>query len=672
MDTMASRMRLDGVVQKIIYRSEASCYTVALIQTSAGITTVCGCFYVLLPGDEVTCYGELSHHAKYGEQFQCIRYRKLFSPHGSNRSAGPEHWQQVEDMLIQIQSYGLTMAEALRVYEHYGEDAEEVLVDNPYRLTGNPVHLSFASADSAAEYAGLPEESEYRLQAALAEVLEDVLQSGHTRVQRSDLYSRTGRLLAMRPGSASTVSLDMELDKMLENGQIETDSQGFVYRIDAYRAEAGISADIHRLQRTWSGPLLTEMDAAVRHGEEKLALNLSRLQRKVLENALTHPVSIITGGPGTGKTTLLRGLLEALEWGMDQASVLLAAPTGRAAKRLMELTGRTAYTIHRLLGARGTDEQTSYEFHRENPLSGQLLIVDEMSMVDIFLFAQLMEALPDGMTLILVGDSDQLSSVGPGQVLQDLIRSEVIPVSALSQVFRQTDRSAIVEGAHCIRLGKQPPLQRPDGEFRFLYRSTPQEIIETLMDELDGFLEQGYVLEELQILCPFHQGETGTVELNRCIRDWANPWEPGVPEARGMYEIFRRGDKVMQMRNDYDKGVFNGNIGQVIHAESYPEPMVEIRFDEDMVIYHGEEMKDLSLAYAISVHKSQGSEFPVVLMPVYWASRAPVTRNLLYTAVTRARQQVVLVGRKQDLIWGIRNLRSRERCSGLADLLQIG
>ncbi len=665
------QVSLAGVVEKIIYRSEDSLFTVALIKTTAGAITVCGSFYVLLPGDEVLLFGGWSIHPRYGEQFQVERYEKEFSPHFSNAAAGPLHWQTVEEFLIRLQRLGLTLQEALQAFSIYGADTEAILVDNPYRLTEPPVGIPFVAADQMAAALGIPCESEYRLQAALLQVLEDARKGGHTCQPTEQVLSRATALLScvQEAGLDSPQTLAVEIAKLLDSEHLVQDDDGFLFLPDVYEAEKSVACDLLRLQRTWAGPLLADIRAALCQGEARMELALAPRQRAVLDQVLSQPVSIITGGPGTGKTTILRTLLEALEGRGGTAGVLLAAPTGRAAKRLTELTGWDAVTIHRLLGARGSQEPPAFDFHRDQPLTGRLLIVDEVSMVDVHLFANLLAALPDGMGLILVGDVNQLPSVGPGQVLGDLIRSGKIPAEELSTVFRQEEASAIIMNAHRIQQGLQPHLHRQDSDFRFIPREEPIAVADTLADELDQLLAQGYHVDDVQILTPFHKGDTGTTALNRRLRDRINPWEPGVLEVRGTYELFRRGDKVMQMRNDYNKGVFNGNIGHIVDLENGPEPVIMVDFDDHQVHYAGEELNDLALAYAITVHKAQGSEFPVVIMPVCWSQRAPVTRNLVYTALTRARQKVVLIGRKQDLIWGIRNQRSGQRCTRLAAML---
>jgi exodeoxyribonuclease V alpha subunit len=528
------------------------------------------------------------------------------------------------------------------------------------------------TVDQVAVSLGIPGESEYRLQAALLQTLEDALAGGHTCQPQEQVLQKAALLLSriQASGLDSPDTLLAEIDKLLEAGRIVRDGGQHLFLPPVYAAESAAAKDLLRLQRTWPGPLLNNPQRALKQGEKRIGIGLAPTQHQVLQQVLAEPVSIITGGPGTGKTTILRVLLEALASLAPQPTILLTAPTGRAAKRLSELTGREATTIHRLLGARGNTEPPVFEYTREHPLTGRLLIVDEVSMVDVNLLASLLAALPDGMGLILVGDVNQLPSVGPGQVLADMIRSGIIPAAELSTIFRQEEASAIVLNAHRIQQGLHPLLHRQRGDFIFLPREDPLEIVSTLEEQFDQLLDQGVHVDDIQILCPFHRGDTGTVALNRRIRDRVNPWEPGVPEVRSPYELFRRGDKVMQMRNDYNKGVFNGNIGHIVDMEEGLEPTVAVEFEDRQVFYAGEELMDLSLAYAITVHKAQGSEFPVVLMPVCWALRAPVTRNLLYTAVTRARQQVVLIGRKQDLIWGIRNQRSGQRCTRLADMME--
>ncbi len=664
-------IQLDGVVEKILYRVETDLFTVALVRAEERMVTVCGSFYALIPGEEVRLHGNWQDHARHGKQFVAVRYSKSFSPHVADREGNIHHWADIESCLINLQFLGLTMAEACRVFEVLGDDAYQTIRHNPYHLTGQPIRLAFSTADRVAIAIGTPLESAFRQEAAVMEALHDLLATGHTCVLLPRLIKQVEALLdrVPEPVYRDDQELERQIRQMEDSGALIIDEDGFVFRNDVYRSEDGIATHIHRLQRSWIPLFIPDIQGALSIGEERAGKTLSIHQRDILKMVFDHGITVITGGPGTGKTTILKVLLEACCYIDPNRRVLLTAPTGRAAKRLADATGWDAQTIHRLLGAKESRDQDIFEFDADHPLTGDLLIVDEFSMVDGFLADHLFQSLPNGMSIVLVGDVDQLPSVGPGQVLRDLIESSALPVGRLSTVFRQEETSAIILNAHRINHGLTPLTKDTQNEFLILREDTPEGIVNAILNEIAILRVSGYNMNDIQVLCPFHRGETGAWALNRIIREMVNPNVDSEDSMQGMYENFRLRDKVMQTRNDYDKGVFNGHMGIVEEIEFGHAATLWVRFDEMRVSYTWDELKDLSLGYAITVHKAQGSEFPIVIMPVFWGERSQVSRHLIYTAVTRAKEQVILVGRKMDLTRGIRNDRSARRVTRLVNKL---
>ncbi len=664
--------KIEGVVEKIIFRSAENLYTVFVMRTAEEDQIISGYFYALRPGDEVAVFGKKTRHPRHGDRFSVMRYEKVFSAYqqasGYDGKDGceDEHRMQIEEELIKLQGRGLSIKEALSVYEHYGPEGLAAIQKNPYQPIMEEVGMSFATADRIGFEVGILEESSYRLQGAVYEVLNEALGKGHTLLTIDEAVKKSlGKLLPFHQRVSVTRQDVQEAINALAEQGVVVDDKGSIALEKAYRAEEEIASSLQRIEDQWRPCQGLDGEAAL----ADFHINGSKLtssQQQVLKKVITQPVTIITGGPGTGKTALVKALLKV--FGGDDKNcpqVLLAAPTGRAARRLTELCGYEAETIHRLLGAKGIEPYPCFHHDRDHPLKGDLLIVDEFSMVDIFLAQKLLETVPPKMGVVLLGDVCQLSSVGPGQVLKDIIDSERFPVSVLTAVFRQEETSGIVFNAHRINQGDFPLVHQTSGDFSFEPKETAEKTLEAVVDSVRQCIQDGYDINEVQVLFPFYKGEVGINLLNQRLRAALNPTFEENKKQPGAAEIFCLGDKVMQTINHYDKEVFNGNIGTVKSVSDEEKKSIEVQFDHRVVTYTEEEQKDLVLAYAVTIHKAQGSEFSVVVIPVYWSERRKAAKSLLYTAVTRAREKVLLIGRKKDLMRSIRKQPGQVRSTGL-------
>ena len=724
--------RISGTVDGIVAYKPESGFVVFDLDMQGELVTVVGELGKVEAGEEVSLTGNFASHPTYGSQFRaevCERrlpasataIRKYLSG-GSFKGVGPALAKRIveafgeytldvientpmeharvkgvsEKMAIEIntefqrafgarkvmtalQEFGLPAAIAVRAWKKWGVPAMDYIKENPYLLCDHDIGLDFADADAIFTKKGDPNDIR-RLKAGIKHVLAHNLDNGHTCLPEESLLAASAGLL----GEAEEMSQALEeLIFREELNEYYRNGRRFIYLPELFIAETTAAGRIKMMLMSPAESASSALDKSIEILEEELGIEYDSLQKRALKNAVQNHVFVLTGGPGTGKTTTLNALIKLLEQQGDE--VMLAAPTGRAAKRLSELTGHEAKTIHRLLEVDYSGSELSPVFRRNerNPLKCDTLIVDEMSMVDSLLFDSLLRALPFHCRLVMVGDSDQLPSVGAGNVLHDLIRSDVLPSVKLDTIFRQAAESMIVTNAHDIVNGEYPYLESKDNDFFFLPRQTESECARTVCQLCEKRLPKAYnfsPLWDIQVLCPGKRGEAGTWNLNIELQKRLNPADGKKKEFRHGGHLFREGDKVMQTRNDYDmtwskddgeigRGVFNGDIGIIEKIDPIGR-MMSIRFDDRVAEYPFDSANELDHAYAVTVHKSQGSEFEAVIIPLYEANSRLYFRNLLYTAVTRAKKLLVIVGSAKAVMTMVDNNRKSGRFTNLRFMMK--
>ena len=716
---------LDGTLRHVVFSNPDNAWTVARFDVVDGRrVVVTGALLGLQSGERLRLNGRWVTHPKYGEQFEVsswvvvhpttVNGIRKFLGSGRIKGIGPkfaqrlvehfglqtleviEHepqrlcevpgvgraraerilrgWEEhrgVQPVMVFLQSHGISPAVAVKVHRAYGARAVEQVRENPYRLVRDVFGVGFATADSIAMGLEIPTDAPVRLEAGIEHTLTVASGEGHLFLPRDQLVREAAQLLGV-----SSESLEPVVGRLDERGRVvcqtEADTKN-VYLPRLYAAEVVATERLLELlqqappeQHRWSAERSAR---AVAWYQKNLEFDLADGQRAALEQALSSPVMVMTGGPGTGKTTLVRGLCAILD--RLELRIRLGAPTGRAAKRLSEATGRPASTLHRLLEFSPQDR--CFLRDRSRPIDADLLVVDEASMLDMELAAAVLDAVPDGCRMLLVGDADQLPSVGPGNVLRELIASGVVPVARLNDIFRQAQASQIIDNAHRINRGELPISRQGDGvrDFFFMSRDDPEEARETVVELVTARLPAHYEMspiDDIQVLTPMHRGPLGVRALNEQLQRLL------VAEAEGLQvgvNLYRPGDKVMQLRNNYDLEVFNGDIGKV-EAVDREERELLIVFDGELKRYPSENLDELTPAYACTIHKSQGSEYPAVVVVVHDQHWIMLQRNLLYTAVTRARGLVVVVGSKRALGQAVRNATVGHRYTRFAERLRAG
>jgi exodeoxyribonuclease V alpha subunit len=717
---------LEGVLERIVFANEENAWSVVRLTVPGhrDPVTAVGNLLGVQPGENLRLSGAWVQDPKYGRQFKVSSYATVapatrtgiekYLSSGLIRGIGkglasrlvaafgletldvienrPERLREVEgigpqrsasiqrawveqreikDVMVFLQSHGVSTHFAIKVYKAYGSQAVHVVRENPYRLAIDVHGIGFKTADAIAGSLGIAPTAPQRIEAGTLHLLGEAADRGHVLLPRQQLREEAAKLLG-----AEDWRVDQAIETLAESGQVMVEplaaapadpAEAAIFLRPLHTAEAGIAARIRALLVQPPLPLEIDLDRALEWFEKQEHIALAPGQRQAIRSGLTRKVLVITGGPGTGKTTLVRGIVRILE--KKGQKILLAAPTGRAAKRLSEATGGEAATIHRLLEFNA--QTRAFDRNRERPLSCDLLIVDEASMLDTVLAYHLVRALPETGRLILVGDVDQLPSVGPGRVLADLIRSDAVEVVRLSEIFRQAQRSLIVVNAHRLNQGNMPVLEAVDGDgdFFFFERREPEEIVDTICQLVARRIPSGFKLdpvEQIQVLTPRNRGPLGTEVLNARLRDLLNP--EGATVTRGG-QTLRVGDKVMQVRNNYDLEVFNGDIGRVAAIDE-EEQLVRVTIDGRDVIYDFASLDELVLSYACSIHKSQGSEYPCVVIPLHTTHYLMLQRNLLYTAITRAKRLAILVGEERALRIAVGNRKVRTRFTRLAERLR--
>jgi exodeoxyribonuclease V alpha subunit len=716
---------LTGSIERITFHSPDTGFAVLRVQTRGrrGLVTVVGTLVNAETGETIEAVGEWVQDREHGLQFKAERIQtkppqtlegiekylgsglvKGIGPHFARKivevfrertlevidespsflteikGIGPtrlqrirESWQEqkaVREIMVFLQSHGIGTSKAVRIYKTYGDQAVELVRANPYRLAADVWGIGFQTADQLALKLGLPRNSPQRARASLRHVLQELSSNeGHVGYPEAEVIDKAMEVTGAEIGRDVMATAVEEGRKEEEFVHEPGGDEPWLYLKPLFLAEIGVARSLRKLCEGGHPLPAFDVDAALGWVEKRMGLELAATQRDAIRQATTQKVLVITGGPGVGKTTLVRGILEI--FAAKNKRVALCAPTGRAAKRLSETTGRDAKTIHRLLEF--DPSMGDFRRNRDNLLDLDLLVVDEVSMVDVVLMNQLLRAVPPWACVVLVGDVDQLPSVGPGTVLADVIASKTVPVVRLTEIFRQAERSWIVRAAHHVRHGDVPEsAPQGQGDFYFVETRDPETILDRIITLVRERIPARFGFDpfrDVQVLAPMNLSLLGTANLNRQLQEVLNPPRPGAGQVQRHEWTFRPGDKVIQTKNNYDKEVFNGDIGR-IKAVAEADREVVVEFDGREVIYDYGVLDELTLAYSLSIHRSQGSEYPAVVIPLHTQHYMMLQRNLLYTGITRGKKLVVLVGTRKALEMAVQRQDTARRFSALCRRLQ--
>jgi exodeoxyribonuclease V alpha subunit len=737
--TRAAPSTLEAVLERITYANQETGYTVARVATdrSSDLLTVVGPLLGAQPGESLRLQGRWTSHPQYGRQFQVEAYTTVlpatiqgirrylgsglikgigpkmaerivdhFGPatlqvieEDSSRlvevpGLGPKRtamitaaWaeqQAIKEVMVFLQGVGVSTSLAVRIYKTYRDDAIEVVRREPYRLAADVWGIGFKTADQLARSLGIPHDSPQRVKAGLQFALLQAAEDGHCYLPETELVAKATELLGVEAELTERCLEELVAEEGVVAEPLPADvSPGVregtgraIWLVPFHRAERALAGGLLRLLEAPGDRLASfqavDWTAALAWLRQTTGVTLVPEQEAAVRLALTERVAVLTGGPGCGKSYTVRAVVTLAR--AKRTKIALAAPTGRAAKRLAELAGLEATTLHRLLQLRPGGDAA---FDRDHPLDADLVVVDEASMLDVLLANKLIKAIPPGAHLLFVGDVDQLPSVGAGEVLRDLLGAERLPRVRLTRVFRQAQHSGVVTNAHRINAG-QPPITRGLNDFFLFAEDDPDRVADLIVEIVANRLPRRFGLDPrqaVQVLCPMHRGPAGAGVLNERLQAALTPGREGLPERRFGGRVYRVGDKVMQLRNNYDKGaagVFNGSVGQVT-AISLEDSELRVLLDEDEEVAYGfDELDELTHAYAVSIHRSQGSEYPCVVVPVTTSAWLMLQRNLLYTAVTRAKQMVVLVGSRRALAKAVRTQGAGRRYTALTQRLRPG
>lgn len=711
-----------GYIERITFHNPENGYTVAQLKQAKRSELVCivGVMPGIQPGETVRCFGEWKNHLVHGRQFEIANFRveapadlvgiRKYLGSGLIKGIGPKYagrivdrfgvdtlniiesspeqllnipglgakridkikacWleqKSIREVMVFLQTYGVSPSFAQKIFKTYGDQSVAKVKENPYALARDIFGIGFKTADTLAQKMGVGSGSPQRLDAGIEYVLSELSSDGHVCFPADELVPAVEKTLEAQPAQIEERLLCLQQEDRIEIKELieESHRRRFVWLKPLYLAEMGIARELRRLKRGISTLRAIQVEKALNWVQEQLKIELAPNQQKAVASAVTGKLHIITGGPGTGKSTITNAILTITN--KLTQKICLAAPTGRAAKRMSEITNHKASTIHSLLEF--DFKKAGFKRNRENPLDCDLMIVDEASMIDTFLMYSLLKALPDHTRVIFVGDIHQLPSVGPGNVLKDMIASLSLSVTTLNEIFRQAAGSHIITNAHRINKGIFPQLYNgKDSDFFFMECQENQDVLNTIVKLVSQRLPNRYGFNptrDIQVLAPMKKGMIGTENLNQTLQQMLNPKDTAL--LRGGHR-FQVGDKVMQIRNDYKREVFNGDIGYIQTIDS-EEQQVMIHFDEREVLYDYNDLDELVLAYAISIHKFQGSECPCVVMPVHTSHFMLLHRNLLYTGITRGKKLVVLVGTKKALAIAVKKDDVQQRYTSLQKTL---